>query len=75
MVKAYLNHFLQYTTTKWIQFPIYISYTCNKILYLFLTRNMNEVREKKFYCRDLWDNLFQRCTKMVKLGKKDWDIV
>ena len=36
---------------------------------------MNEVREKKFYYRDLWGNLFQRCTKMVKLGKKDWDIV
>ena len=37
---------------------------------------MNEVREeKKVYCGELLDNTFSTCTKIVKLVKKDWEII
>ena len=32
---------------------------------------MNEVREWKVYCGELWDNSFSRCGKMVKFLKKE----
>ena len=36
---------------------------------------MYEVREWKVSFGELWDNSFSRYTKMVKLVKKNWEIV